>query len=408
MTQRTTDELLASARRHNSPNYAPADVIFDRGQGVRLYDREGNEYLDFIAGIAVCALGHGHPALSRTIAEQAARLLHVSNLYYTEPQIALMERLCRDSFGDRVFLCNSGAEANEAALKLARRYQHKVTGDADKTQIVSMKQSFHGRTLAAITATGQPKYHEGFAPLVPGFVYAEFNDLDSVKELVGPQTAAVIVEPIQGEGGVRPARPGFLPRLRELCDAHGALLIFDEVQTGVGRTGDWFAYQHEGIAPDIMTLAKGLGGGVPIGAMIATDRAFAGWDKGSHASTFGGNPLASAAALTVLETIEREDLLGHVRVMSEQLVAGLHRLKDTYDLIGEVRGRGLLLGMECRHGATEIANLARTQGLLINTAGGDTLRFAPPLIIDSNDIEQALERLDSALSRYVDAVGVCP
>lgn len=403
MTRRTTEDLLAAGDRHNSPNYAPAPVIFERGEGVRLYDRDGGEYLDFIAGIAVNALGHAHPRLTRAIAEQAGRLLHVSNLFYSEPQIALMERLARDSFADRVFLCNSGAEANEAALKLARRYQNKVIGDPEKIEIISMKQSFHGRTLAAITATGQPKYHEGFAPLVPGFKYAQFNDIDSVKDLIGPKTAAILVEPIQGEGGVRPAKPGFLASLRELCDEHRALLIFDEVQTGVGRTGDLFAHQHEGITPDIMSLAKGLGGGVPIGAMIATQRAFEGWERGSHASTFGGNPLVCAASLAVLETIEEQDLLEHVRAMGERLQAGLRTLAQTYDVISDVRGRGLLVGAQCREGAGDIAVLAREKGLLINTAGGDTLRMAPPLIITAADVDEALARLETALKAFIRA-----
>lgn len=383
---------------HNAPMYSPSLVI-ERGEGVRLFDVDGNEYLDFLAGIAVCALGHRHPRLVRAIAEQADRVLHVSNAYYTEPQIDLLARLAASSFADRIFLCNSGTEANEAAMKLCRRYQKVVRGEEHRVEFVSMEKSFHGRTLASITATGQPKYHRGFEPLPAGYRYARFDDLDSVRALVGPHTAGIIVEPLQGEGGVRPASLEFLRGLRELCDESGALLIFDEVQTGVGRTGTLWAYESYDVVPDIMTLAKGLGGGVPIGATLATDEVFAGFERGSHASTFGGNPLASAAAATVLAVIEEDDLLRNVRERGEQLVAGLRDIASRHDVILDVRGRGLMVGVECAGDASgKIAAACRANGLLVNTAGGVAVRFVPPLVITPADVEEALARFERAVT----------
>lgn len=393
----TTEELLAIGDRHNSPSYAPARIIFERGDGVTLYDRDGNAYLDFVAGIAVSALGYNHPDLTSALQKQVGELLHVSNMYYTEPQIELMHRICERSFGDRVFLCNSGTEANEAAMKLAHRYQREVAGKHDKFQIVSMKKSFHGRTLASLTATGQPKYHKGFEPLVEGFRYATFNHLDSVEALVDEHTAAVIMEPVQGEGGIRPAEDSFIQGVREICDKHGALLIFDEVQAGVGRTGELFAYQGFGVEPDIMCLAKGLGGGVPVGAMVATEKAFSGFERGSHASTFGGNPLASRAALVVLDVIERDALCENARERGAQLMQGLRDLREDFDVITEVRGRGLMVGAECEGDAAgQIAVQAREEGLLVNTAGGNTIRMVPPLVISRSDVEEALIRLRRA------------
>lgn len=397
----SSQELFELGNAHNTPSYGPSSAIMERGEGVTLFDRDGNAYLDFLAGIAVNCLGHAHPDLVKAIQDQAATLLHVSNMFYTERQIRLMERLTTLSFADRVFLCNSGAESVEAALKLARRYQSVVVGKPNKTNIVSMNHSFHGRTLAAITATGQPKYHKGFEPLVPGFAYADFNDLESVRKLVDQNTAAVIVEPIQGEGGVRPATQEFLTGLRELCDSVDALLIFDEVQTGVGRTGTLFAYQGYCVIPDIITLAKGLGGGVPIGAMMATNRVFQGFEKGSHASTFGGNPLACAAALTVLEVIERDGLLENVKQRGEQLRTALRKLAADYPTIVDVRGGGLMVGMECKGtDAGEIVNACLKEGLLVNVAGGSTVRFVPPLIVTAQDVESAVSRIKDALEAW--------
>lgn len=398
--ERSTSDLLEAARQHNSPNYDPAAIIFDHGEGVHLYDRDGEAYLDFLGGIAVNCLGYNHPALTEALSGQAERVLHVSNLFYSEPQIELLERLSDRSFGDRVFLCNSGTEATEAAMKLARRFQAKVAGEEKKNEIVSMEKSFHGRTMGAITATGQPKYHEGFQPLVPSIDYTPFNDAEAAREAITERTAAVIVEPVQGEGGVRPAQRSFLQALRDRCDETGALLIFDEVQTGVGRTGHLFAYEGFGVEPDIMALAKGLGGGMPIGATVATERAFEGWTLGSHASTFGGNPMATTAANTVLETIERDDLCENARHRGQQLREGLEELAETYEVIEDVRGRGLMVGAECREGASAIMEHCFDEGLLLNTAGKNTLRLVPPLIVDESDVSEALTRLDRALDRW--------
>lgn len=399
--QPDTATLIERGKRHNSPTYAPANIVLDHGEGVWLVDREGRRYLDFMAGIAVNILGHNHPRLNEALIQQAQRLWHTSNLFYTAEQIELLTLLCERSFADRAFLCNSGAEANEAALKLARRYQTKVAHKPHKTGIITMHHSFHGRTLAAVTATGQPKYHEGFAPLVQGFSYASFNELDSVRALAGEDTAAILVEPVQGEGGVRPATREFLEGLRQLCDDIGALLIFDEVQCGVARTGELFGYQHYGVVPDIMTLAKGLGGGIPIGAMLATERVFQGFERGSHASTFGGNPLASAVACAVLEVIEQEHIGQNARQMGERLMAGLRVLQAKYPVITDVRGLGLMVGAECEgSAAARIAQLALEEGLIINTAGGNTLRFVPPLVVSAGDVDEAIVRLERALAAW--------
>lgn len=390
------DELIGRGNAHNSPTYGPSLVI-DRGEGVWLWDVDGNEYLDFVAGIAVASLGYAHPALTAAIEAQARKVLHVSNMFYTEPQIELMEKLAARSFADRVFLCNSGTEATEAAMKLARRYQRAVAG-VDRYEFVSMKYSFHGRTLASITATGQPKYHAGFEPLPAGHNYADFNDLASVEALVNERTAAIIVEPVQGEGGVRPATDEFLGGLRKLCDREGVLLIFDEVQTGVGRTGALFAYETYQVEPDIICLAKGLGGGVPVGAMMARDEVFSGFVKGSHASTFGGNPLACAAANVVLDTVESESLAENAAARGAELVAGLEEIASRRGVVTEVRGRGLMVGAQCEGDfAGRAAASAREHGLLVNTAGGTTVRFVPPLIVNSEHIALALERFDRAL-----------
>lgn len=397
----STSELTAVGDAHNSTSYSTGLPVLVRGEGARVWDRDGNEYLDFVAGIAVNALGHNHPKLVAAITQQAARLIHVSNMYYTEPQIGLLADLTSGSFADRVFLCNSGAEANEAAIKLARRYQHVVRGDKERSNFVTMKHSFHGRTLAAVTATGQPKYHKGFEPLVPGFAYADFNDLESVRALVDSRTAAVIVEPVQGEGGVRPADDAFLRGVREICDAAGALLIFDEVQTGIGRTGTLFAYEGYGVVPDIMTLAKGLGGGIPIGACLGTDEVFKGFEKGSHASTFGGNPLACAAARVVMAEVTTSGLLANVVEQGGALREGLRRVAGANPDLVEVRGRGLMLGVECAAGtAADLVTACRDQGLLVNLAGPDTVRFVPPLMISAQDVASAVQRFEAAVVKW--------
>lgn len=396
----STTQLLESGDRTNSPSYKPARMILDHGQGVRIWDLEGNEYLDFVAGIAVNALGYNHPELVEALQTQSTRLWHVSNMFYTAEQIALMERLTSLSIADRVFLCNSGAEANEAAIKLCRRYQSEIAGAPERVEIVTMLKSFHGRTMGALSATGQPKYHKGFGPMLPGFVYAPYNDLDAVLGACNAHTAAIMVEPVQGEGGVKPGEKAFMQGLRNYCDEHGVLLVFDEVQAGVGRTGHMFAYQGLGVEPDIFTLAKALGGGFPIGAMLATERVFGGWQRGSHATTFGGNPLGSVVATRVLDIIVRDDLCANARERGEQLMQGLRELAVRFPVIKEVRGRGLMVGAEVGDVAGELVLAIREQGLLINSAGGNTLRFVPPLIITKQDVEEALAKVERALTLW--------
>jgi acetylornithine/N-succinyldiaminopimelate aminotransferase len=395
-----TTELLAAGDRTGNPSYAPARMVIERADGMYVYDRDGKAYLDFLAGIAVNCLGNCAPAIVEAVQRQAATLLQISNMFYSDVQIRLQESLTGGCFADRVFLCNSGAEANEAAIKLARRYQRVVRGEP-RTEIITFEKSFHGRTLAAITATGQPKYHKGFEPLVPGFRYARFGDIASVEALASADTVAVMVEPIQGEGGVRPAPDGFLSDLRDLCDRTGALLVFDEVQTGVGRSGNLYAYQHFGVTPDIMTLAKGLGGGVPIGATLATAKVFEGFTRGSHASTFGGNPLACAAAEVVLREVAKPEFLEQVRSVGAYLQGALRTLDGAVP-IHAVRGVGLMVGAEVgAEKAGAVAAAARDHGLLINTAGGDTLRFVPPLIAGRADVDLAMERLRAAMKQVV-------
>jgi len=382
-----------------TPNYRPAPVVFERGDGVSLFDADDRRYLDFAAGIAVCALGHGHGGLSDALADQARNLLHVSNLYINRPSIELAEKLVSLCFADRVYFGNSGAEANEAALKLARRYMRLVRGE-DRYTFICTEKSFHGRTWAAISATGQPKYHKGFGPLVPGFVHVPYDDLAAMEAAIDETTCAIFVEPIQGEGGVRVPSAGYLAGLRALCDQHGLLLIFDEVQTGVGRTGKWFAHQHEGVAPDIMTLAKGLGGGVPIGAMVCTETVAHGFAPGAHASTFGGNPLACRAGLTVLETIDNQDLLDHVEEMGAYMAEGLGQLVASLDGVLDVRGRGLMRGIGVdpdRVDRAAVIGRARDAGLLLTMAGPDALRLVPPLIVKRPDIDEALLLLAKAI-----------
>ncbi len=399
------DELVASARRLLLQNYQQQPIVLERGEGVWLWDVTGRRYLDLTAGIAACPLGHSHPKLVTAIAEQAHRLIHVSNLFFIEPQIRLAERLAAlaaPSMGPvRAFFCNSGGEANEAAIKLAKRFQTTTQGRADRIEVLSFEGSFHGRTIATVALTGQEKYRAGFGPLVewarilPWPLHAE-DGLDAITE----HTAAVIVEPIQAEGGIRVPPAGFLKALRERCTTTGTVLIFDEVQTGIGRTGGWFGHQLEGIAPDIMSLAKGLAGGVPIGAILANERVATGFVPGSHASTFGGNPLACAAALCVLETIETESLLDHVEKMGAHLRAGLARLVTRFpDRALEVRGRGLLAGLALPGDAAPIVRRCREQsGVLLSVAGGSVVRFAPALLVSPRELDQGLIALEEALS----------
>ena len=396
-TIRTASEAKTWDAAHVMQTYARQPVEFVRGEGVYLYDAEGKEYLDMLAGIAVCSVGHCHPYLTRALQEQAATLLHVSNLYLTEPQARLARRLVELSDFERVFFCNSGAEANEAAIKIARKYGRGI--QESKTNIVTALKSFHGRTLATVTATGQPKYSEKFAPLPAGFGYVRFNDSDALRAAVNEDTCAILLEPIQGEGGIIPATLDYLQIARELADKYGALLIFDEVQTGVGRTGKLWAYQQFGVIPDVMTLAKGLGGGVPIGACLARGAAAETFVPGDHGSTFAGNPLATTAALAVLDILADENLTENARRVGAYLTARLGELSAKYpDILGGVRGMGLMLGIEVRQSlARTIVAHALEIGLIINATGDDTIRLVPPLTFTEMDTDQAMILLEEAI-----------
>jgi acetylornithine aminotransferase len=394
-----TDELKDGASRYLMQTYARQPLSIVRGRGTKVYDLEGREYIDFVGGIAVNILGHGHPDLVLAIQRQAQQLIHTSNLYYTEPQVKLARVLVDHSFADKVFFCNSGAEANEAAIKLARRYSHDKYGDG-RYEIITMKNSFHGRTMATLTATGQEKVQKGYDPLVPGFRYVTFNSLTEMEQTVSNKTAAIMLEPIQGEGGVYVADRTYLAGLRELCTRKDILLIFDEVQTGMGRTGTLFAYEQFGVQPDIMTLAKGLGGGVPIGACLAIDAAAKVFGPGSHASTFGGNPLACAAALAVLRVLLEGRVLDHARRMGEYLAKGLAECRDRHRIVRDVRGLGLLQGMELDIDAKTVVSECVTRGLLINSTSERVVRFVPPLIITQREIDRLLEVLSQVFSKH--------
>ena len=381
--------------RYLMPTYRRTPVAFAHGQGVRLTDVEGTRYLDFIAGIAVSVLGHNHPAVTAAIQAQAARLLHVSNLYLIPEQARLAQWLVEHSAGARAFFCNSGAEANEAAIKLARKYW-RVKG-SPRYEIIVARGSFHGRTLAALAATAQPKYQQDFQPLPSGFVTVPFNDIGALRGAVTANTAAVMLEVIQGEGGYHFATPDYLTEVRAVCDEHGLLLMLDEIQTGIGRTGRWYAYEHFGIAPDIVTLAKGLGGGVPIGALLATEAASA-FVPGDHGSTFGGNPLACTAALAVLETIEREHLLENAVDVGSYFLSSLRALAARHPVITDVRGLGLMLAVDLLVEAGEVVTACRDRGLLVNAVQPRTLRMAPPLIVSTAEVDEAVRILDAALA----------
>ena len=384
--------------RHYLPVFKRYPLILDHGDGVYLYDSEGRRYLDFLAGIAVNVLGHAYPPLVAAIAAQAARLIHCSNLYYTAAQAEAAERLTALSGLDKAFFANSGAEANEGAIKLARKYGYRR--DPRKTTIITATASFHGRTLATLTATGQPKYREGFGPLPEGFRYVPYGDGDALAAAMDGNTCAVLLETVQGEGGVHVPTRDYLSRVRQLCDAHGALLILDEIQSGVGRCGSFFAYEAFGIRPDIVTLAKGLGGGVPIGAFCATDAAAAAFTVGDHGTTFGGNPLACAAANIVMDTIAAPDFLHHVRVMGDYLRTGLDRLRAAYPQhVRDVRGLGLMQGLELHHDGRAVVDACLHEGLIINCTAGNVLRFVPPLIIEREHIDTLITTLHAVLAR---------
>ncbi len=387
-----TEELKQDAALYLMQTYTRQPLSIVRGRGTKVYDLEGREYLDFVGGIAVNILGHGHPDLVQAIQRQAAQLIHTSNLYYTEPQVKLAHMLVDHSFADKVFFCNSGAEANEAAIKLARRYSHEKYG-AGRFEIVTMRNSFHGRTIATLTATGQDKVQKGYEPLLPGFSYVAFNNLEQLKRAVTDKTAAIMLEPVQGEGGIYVADCEYLKQVRDLCSQKDVLLIFDEVQTGMGRTGTLFAYEQLGVQPDIMTLAKGLGGGVPIGACLASDSVAKAFSPGSHASTFGGNPLACAAGLAVCRALLEGQVLDHARRMGEYFAKGLLDCKERHWVVREVRGLGLLQGIELDMDGQAVVRECLARGILINSTGEHVLRFVPSLIITQLEIDRLLDTL---------------
>jgi len=388
---------------HVLPTYARVDLAFARGEGAWLVSTDGERYLDFTSGVAVNALGHAHPHVVAAITEQAAKLIHVSNLYRIPEAERLAARLCEASFADFVFFANSGAEAMECAIKTARKFQS-ANGRPERYRIVTFEGAFHGRTLATLAAGGQKKYLDGFGPVVDGFDQVAFDDLDAARRAIGPQTGAILIEPIMGEGGVRVVAPEFLRALRQLCDQHGLLLIFDEVQTGVGRTGELFAYQRSGVAPDIMALAKALGGGFPLGACLTTAEAAKGMTAGTHGSTFGGNPLAMAAGNAVLDVILAEGFLDRVKRLSLLLKQKLAGIKDRYpSVVAQVRGEGLLLGLRAVVPSGDFVDALRAEKMITVAAGDNVVRLLPPLVVSEEEIADAVRRIERACDRLAKA-----
>ena len=390
--------LMMLSEQYIAHTYNRYPLLLVRGKGTRVWDLDGKEYLDFFAGLAVCNLGHCHPKVVKAIQDQAEKLIHVSNLYYIEPQIQLASLLCKNSFAGKVFFCNSGAEANEGALKLARKYAKEKIGE-DRYEVITMENSFHGRTLATLTATAQKKYHKGYAPLMPGFKYVPFNDLKAVREAIDPKTCAVLLEPIQGEGGVNIPSEGYLKGLREICDEKGILLILDEVQVGMGRTGKLFAYEYEDMKPDLLTVAKSLAGGVPIGALLIRDEIAKSFEPGDHASTFGGNPLATAAGVAALSAILEEGMLDHCQRVGEYFLLRLEEIKKKFPFVQDVRGRGLILGMELKIEGAEIVKKMMKKGFLINCTAGNVLRFLPPLIVTEEEVDRMVRALEEVFKK---------
>ena len=390
-----TSEIQALNDKHTINTYGARKLALVRGEGVKLWDADGIEYLDFFAGIAVTNLGHCHPEVTEAVCAQARKLVHVSNLYYIEPQVELAALLCRVSFADRWFFCNGGAEANEAAIKIARRYW--AQKGSPKPVILSAHQSFHGRTLATITATGQPKFHQGFEPLLPGIGYFPFDDIAALGSLITPEVGAVLLEPIQGEGGVRVPSESYLKQVRELCTKKNVLLMFDEVQTGLGRTGKLFAHEHYGITPDIMTLAKGLGNGVPIGAMGCTEEVASGFTPGSHACTFGGNPLSSAAALATMKALTRPGFIEAAAKTGAYLFDRLGAMARKFDSVVDVRGKGLMAGVEMKDAVAPIIGKMIEARVICGSAGPNVLRFLPPLIVTEDHVDRAVAALETIL-----------
>ena len=388
--------LNSAQASHLLPVYARVDLAFERGEGAWLIATNGERYLDFTSGVAVNALGHAHPHLVEAVTEQAKKLWHVSNLYRIPEAERLAERLCAASFADVVFFANSGAEAMECAIKMARKYQA-ASGQPERYRIITFEGAFHGRTLATLAAGGQKKYLDGFGPVVEGFDQVPFADLEATKRAIGPETAAILIEPIMGEGGVRVVPPEFLRALRRLCDEHGLLLVFDEVQTGVGRTGQLFAYQQSGVSPDIMALAKALGGGFPLGACLATAEAAKGMVAGTHGSTFGGNPLAMAAAGALLDVVLADGFLERVRHTALILKQKLAEIRDRHpDVIAEVRGEGLLVGLRAVVPSAQLVDALRAEKMITVAAGDNVVRLLPPLIVSEDEVAEAVRRIDRA------------
>jgi len=401
MIDKETEKLttMEKADRYMFQTYGRFPVTLVRGKGCSVWDDNGKEYLDFVGGIAVCALGHSSEVVARALEEQSRKLVHVSNLFYTEPQVDVAELLVNHSFADRVFFSNSGAEANEAAIKLARHYAREKFG-ASRSTIISMENSFHGRTMATLSATGQAKVRKGFDPLLPGFRFVPFNDVPSIRAVLDDTVCAVMMEPIQGEGGVVCPAPGYLEEVRELCSERGILLIFDEVQVGMGRTGRLFAHEHFGVTPDIMTLAKALGNGLPVGAMLATEELAQAFGPGTHASTFGGTPLVTAVCKAVLESLLGDGWIDHCRKVGGYFKSRLEELKREHSFVRDVRGYGLILGMELDQPGGPVVKACMDKGFLINCTQDRVLRFIPPLIVQEEEINRLVETLDRIFKEY--------
>ncbi|MCB9449982.1 MAG: aspartate aminotransferase family protein [Anaerolineaceae bacterium] len=392
-----TDPIMQYEADHVVQTYKRAPFVLSHGAGVTLYDTEGNAYLDWVAGIAVNALGYGDPELTETIQNAAAGLIHVSNLYHTAPQAVLAKNLCERSFADRVFFCNSGTEAVEGAIKFARKVAYE-NGRVNKTEIVTFTNAFHGRSMGALALTPRDKYQKPFKPLMPGAKLAEYNNLESARAAIDQNTAAVIIEPVQGEGGIHPATTEFLRGLRELCDQHEALLIFDEIQCGVGRTGTLWAHEFSGVTPDIMTLAKPLAGGLPIGAILLTEAVASAMHPGEHGTTFAGGPLVTSVANVVLDRISQPAFLAHVREVGDYLVERLSEINSP--LIKDVRGRGLMVGLELTVEVAPLVEAGYQNGLILVNAGTHVLRFVPPLIVEKGHVDTLVEKLTALLAAY--------
>lgn len=391
-----TEDIIAEEKKYIFQTYSRYPVVITKGKGMKVFDNSGKEYLDFLGGIAVDTLGHCHPRVASAVRNQISKLVHISNLYYTVPQVKLAKLLCQVSGLDRCFFANSGAEANEAAIKLARKYAKEKLGQG-KFEIITAKGSFHGRTMATLTATAQEKIHKGFEPLLPGFKYVNYNDISDMESAINDTTCAVLIEPIQGEGGIIIPSKEYLQKVRELCDDNGLLLILDEIQTGVGRTGKYFAFQNTAIKPDILTIAKGIGGGLPLGVMISAEKIASSFNYGCHGSTFGGGPVVCSAGLAVIETIIKEKLLKNAKEAGTYFVEKLNSLKVKYRSIKEARGEGLMVGLELSIPGKEITGKLLEKGFIVNCTNENVLRFLPPLIVTRKQINTLVAALDGVL-----------